>query len=150
MNRLHRLAVTRGLTVIGTANDKNQDYVRSLGAIPVVYGDGLVARVRAVAPQGVNAALDASGHDALPASIELTGGTERVVTLADPQAEKYHVRFSSAPERSTEALKQLVKAVSDGSLKVRVAQTFPLAQAAEAHRASESTHAPGKLVLLVD
>lgn len=36
-----QLAVIRGATVIGTASERNHDYLRSIGAIPVTYGPGL-------------------------------------------------------------------------------------------------------------
>jgi NADPH:quinone reductase-like Zn-dependent oxidoreductase len=68
-----QLAVARGVTVIGTAGERNHDYLRSIGAIPVTYGDGLLERVRSVAPQGVDAVLDASGRGEIPMSIQLTG-----------------------------------------------------------------------------
>jgi NADPH:quinone reductase-like Zn-dependent oxidoreductase len=57
-----QLAVARGVTVIGTASERNHDYLRSIGATPVTYGDGLLERVRSVAPQSVDAVLDASGR----------------------------------------------------------------------------------------
>ncbi|MCA1717078.1 MAG: NADP-dependent oxidoreductase, partial [Actinobacteria bacterium] len=47
-----QVAVARGATVIGTASEPNHDYLRELGATPVLYGDGLVDRVREVAPDG--------------------------------------------------------------------------------------------------
>src|SRR5215212_3330655 len=80
------LAVARGATVIGTASEPNHDYLREIGATPVVYGEGLVDRVRAVAPDGIDAVFDAAGQGALPDSIELRGGTSRIVTIADPAA----------------------------------------------------------------
>ena len=60
-----QLAVARGVTVVGTASPRNHDYLRSLGAIPVTYGDGLADRVRALAPQGIDAVFDAAGQSAL-------------------------------------------------------------------------------------
>ena len=45
-----QLAVARGARVIGTASPANHDYLRSLGAEPVAYGEGLAGRVRALAP----------------------------------------------------------------------------------------------------
>src|SRR5688572_21867283 len=55
-----QLAVVRGARVIGTASERNHDYLRGLGAIPVTYGPGLADRVRAAAePGGVTAVLDA-------------------------------------------------------------------------------------------
>ncbi len=131
-----QLATARGAYVIGTASAENQEFVRSLGAVPVQYGDGLlVERVRALAPGGVDAAFDAAGKGALRASIELTGGPSRVITIADPDAEKYGVRF--------------VALVASGTLHITIARTFPLAAAAEAQAISEAGHARGKLVLTV-
>src|SRR5689334_9460658 len=78
-----QLAVARGTRVIGTASPANHDHLRTLGAQPVAYGEGLVERVRALAPDGVDRALDVAGSGVLPELIELAGGPERVVTIAD-------------------------------------------------------------------
>ena len=64
--------------MIGTASKTNHDYLRALGATPVTYGDGLVDRVRAIAPAGVDAALDAAGGEALTASLELVSNRARI------------------------------------------------------------------------
>ena len=69
-----QLAVARGARVIGTASPANHDYLRSLGAEPVAYGAGLGGRVRALAPDGVDVALDVAGSGVLPELIELAGG----------------------------------------------------------------------------
>ena len=95
-----QLAVARGARVIGTASPANHDYLRSLGAEPVAYGDGLADRVRALAPGGVDLALDVAGSGVLPELIELAGGAENVVTVADFAGAKEHgVRFSSGRRR---------------------------------------------------
>ena len=78
-----QLALARGVRVIGTASPASHDYLRSLGAEPVAYGEGLAGRVRALAPDGVDAALDVAGSGVLPELIELAGGPEHVVTIAD-------------------------------------------------------------------
>ena len=111
-----QLAVSRGINVIGSASDADADRVRALGAISVRYGDGLVERVRALAPDGIDAVLDTSGHGTLPDSIELAGGTERVITTADPEAHKYGVRFSSGGpgDRAWEALPELAELAATG------------------------------------
>ncbi|MFB7274025.1 NADP-dependent oxidoreductase [Streptomyces sp. NPDC056244] len=146
-----QLAVARGATVIGTASPANHDYLRSLGAIPVAYGEGLVERVRAVAPQGVDAVFDTAGRGALPDSIELRGGTtDRIITIADPGAADHGVTFSSgvtAPGRKRAALAENVRLAAEGKLRLRVAGTFPLSDAAKAQETSESGHAGGKLVI---
>jgi NADPH:quinone reductase-like Zn-dependent oxidoreductase len=145
-----QLAVARGVTVIGTASPGNHDYLRALGAIPVAYGDGLTDRVRAVAPKGVDAVFDAAGKGALPASIELRGGTpDRIVTIADPTAAEYGVAFSGGGgDRDADSLAGYARPAAEGGLRVRVARTFPLADAAAAHAESEAGHVRGKLVLL--
>ncbi|MER8068490.1 NADP-dependent oxidoreductase [Streptomyces sp. NPDC094034] len=149
-----QLATARGTVVIGTASPANHAYVRSLGAIPVTYGDGLVERVREVAPQGVDAVFDTAGKGALPDSIELRGGTtDRIVTIADPSAAELGVTFSSGgagsstPEKKRAGLAENARLAAEGALRLRIAGTFPLAEAAQAQQTSENGHANGKLVL---
>ncbi|MET8759077.1 NADP-dependent oxidoreductase [Lentzea sp. NPDC004782] len=143
-----QLAVARGATVIGTASPGNHDYLRSLGAIPVAYGDGLADRVRAAAPQGVDAVFDAAGQGDLPLSIELRGGTDRIVTIADPQAAELGVTFSGGGGEPFGArLAEYARLAADGKLAVRVAESLPLAEAGRAHELSATGHAAGKLVL---
>jgi NADPH:quinone reductase-like Zn-dependent oxidoreductase len=136
-----QLAIAGGATVIGTASPANHDHLRSLGVTPVAYGEGLVARVRALAPQGVDAVFDAAGQGALPDSIELRGGTtDRIVTIADPAARELGVTFSAGGEP---------RLIADGSLRITVAPAYPLARAAEAQERSATGHTRGKLVISV-
>jgi len=146
-----QLAVVRGARVVGTAGPANHEYLRSLGAEPVAYGEGLVERVRAVAPDGVDAALDVAGSGVLPELIELAGGPEHVVTIADfAGAREYGVRFSRGDDgRALHALAEIGELIEAGRFSLPVAKTFPLAEVAAAHRVSEDGHARGKLVLLV-
>jgi NADPH:quinone reductase-like Zn-dependent oxidoreductase len=150
-----QLAVARGAKVIGTAGASNQEYVASLGGIPTLYGDGLVERVRALAPEGIDAVFDVAGRGPLEESIELRGGTtSRIVTIADYQgSEKLGIAFSGGPGSSIasrELLDDLVGQLAAGTLKVVIGATYPLAEAVEAQRASEAGHGRGKLVLTVD
>ena len=147
-----QIAVARGARVIGTASPGNHDYLRSLGAEPTTYGDGLADRLRELAPDGVDAALDAAGGGALPALVELAGSPERVVTVADyAGAEATGVRFSGGmgTARAVDALKDIGELIESGRFTLTVAQMFPLDEIAEAHRLSETGHVRGKLVLLV-
>ncbi|HVV10963.1 NADP-dependent oxidoreductase [Amycolatopsis sp.] len=146
-----QLAVARGARVIGTASPANHDYLRSLGAEPVAYGDGLVERVRALAPDGVDVALDVAGSGVLPELIELAGGTEHVVTIADfAGAQKHGVLFSRGDAgRALHALAGIGELIESGRFALPVAQTFPLAEIAQAHRVSEEGHVRGKLVLVI-
>jgi len=146
-----QLAVVRGARVIGTASPANHDYLRSLGAEPVAYGEGLAGRVRALAPDGVDAALDVAGSGVLPELVELAGGPEHVVTIADFAGAREHgVRFSSGDAgRALHVLAEIGELTESGRFSLPVAQAFPLAEVAEAHRVSETGHVRGKLVLVV-
>jgi NADPH:quinone reductase-like Zn-dependent oxidoreductase len=144
-----QLAVARGARVIGTASQSNFDYLRSMGAEPVAYGDGLVDRVRAIAPRGVDAVLDASGRGEIPLSIELAGGPERVLTLvafdAAPTGIQIHIGGPGS-ELGT-ALQQIATLIEQGRLTVPW-RSYPLAQTAAALEASQSGHLHGKIVIV--
>ena len=145
-----QLAVACGATVIGTASEPNHDYLREIGATPVVYGEGLVDRVRAVAPDGIDAVFDAAGQGALPDSIELRGGTSRIVTIADPAAFRLGVTFSGEAARDAGALAEVARWAADGRLRVTVGETYPLEEAPAAQESVATGHGRGKVVLLVD
>jgi NADPH:quinone reductase-like Zn-dependent oxidoreductase len=94
-----QLARERGAKVIGTAREVNHDYLRSYGATPTTYGEGLVERVRELAPDGVDRAIDDAGGGALPAMVELAGSPESVVTIADYEgAQKTGVVMTGGPD----------------------------------------------------
>jgi enoyl reductase len=138
-----------GATVIATASPRNHDYLRTLGVTPVAYGDGLADRVRAIAPGGVDATLDAAGtEEAGRTSLELTGDPRRVLTIVGGSpAERLGVRMVSAAP-TAEMLAELVDLCRQGRVQVTVHRTFPLERAADAHREVEAGHVRGKVVLL--
>ena len=144
-----QLAVQRGVTVIGTCSEKDAESVRELGAHPVRYGDGVFERVRGLATDGVDAVLDTAGRGVLPGSIDLVGGTDRVVTIADPAAAGLGVTFTSGGRefKTPDALLQLAQLAVSGSLTFPPAQHFPLVAAADAHELLARGGQRGKVVL---
>ncbi|MEP6649331.1 MAG: NADP-dependent oxidoreductase [Lapillicoccus sp.] len=152
-----QLARRRGARVIATASERNHEYLRSLGAEPVTYGDGLVDRVRALAPDGVDAAIDAIGTDeAIDVSLELASDPHRVVSMAafqrggdgiyligmggpgvDPGTE---IREAARPE--------IARLLASGELTLPIQGTYALEDTAEAHREGLTGHTRGKLVIL--
>jgi NADPH:quinone reductase-like Zn-dependent oxidoreductase len=88
----------------------------------------------------------------LPELIELAGGPEHVVTIADfGGAQEHRVTFSRGDSgRAVHALAEIGELIESGRFSLPVAQTFPFAEIAEAHRVSEDGHLRGKLVLVVD
>jgi NADPH:quinone reductase-like Zn-dependent oxidoreductase len=145
-----QLAVAQKVTVIGTASERNHDYLRSIGAIPVTYGDGLLARVRTVAPQGVDAVLDASGRGEIPVSLELTGTPDRVLTLVafDAADTGIKVHVDGGGKYLGETLREIVGLIERGALTVSISRTFPLAEIAAAFKQSSEGHVTGKIVVL--
>ena len=140
----------RGITVIGTASDQKHDYLREFGAIPTTYGPGLAERVKALAPEGVDAALDLAGSGIIPELIEIVGDPSHVLSVADFSASKYGARFSSGPPRDPEQVfAEVARLCSEGVFRLRVDQTFPLEQTAEAHRVSARGRVTGKLIISI-
>lgn len=145
-----QLARRLGATVIGTASERNHDYLRSLGAVPVSYGAGLIERVRQVVPAGVNAALDAVGGDALAASLALVRDRERIGTLVDHAAAAALGVRRLRGARSAQTLARLAALCAAGELRLPVTRVYPLENAADAHRHMETGHVRGKIALVVD
>jgi NADPH:quinone reductase-like Zn-dependent oxidoreductase len=144
-----QIARARGARVIGTASEGNHEFLRSLGAEPTTYGDGMVERIRALAPDGVDLAFDTAGKGGIPDLVTLTGDPARVATIADFGAAALGVKVTGGAEgRAEGALDEAARLVEAGSLRVPVQQTFTYAQASEAHRLSEGGHVRGKLVLV--
>jgi NADPH:quinone reductase-like Zn-dependent oxidoreductase len=145
-----QLAAARGVTVIGTASERNHHYLRSIGAIPVTYGDGLLERVRSVAPQGVDAVLDASGRGEIPVSIQLTGTPERVLTLVafDAADTGIQIHIGGGGSDLGDALREIVGLIEQRRLTVSISRTFPLTEIASALKTSSAGHVTGKIVIL--
>jgi len=146
-----QLAKARGARVIGTASERNHDYLCELGAEPTTYGEGLAERVRELAPDGVDLAFDTAGKGDIPALIELTGDPARVATIADFGAAKLGVKVTGGAEgRHTEALHEAAQMAEQGRLRITTAGTYPFSRAGDAHRQSEEGHTRGKILLLPD
>ncbi len=130
-----QLAIARGVHVVGAVSAADDELLRAFGAIPVRYGECLAQRVRAAAPSGIDAVLDTAGRGALPISIELAGGPDRVVTIADMSAAQYGVRFTAGgpDDRVPGALKEIVDLAATGRLSLPIWRSYPLAEAAQAH-----------------
>ena len=149
-----QIAVARGARVIGTASERNHEFLRELGAIPVAYGPGLADRVREAAggkfDGTIDAAFDTAGtEDALAASVELVADRSRIGTVAAAaNVEQYGIRRMST-RRSAAQLQDLVDLTESGRLKVFVQRTFGLDQAREAYKELDGGHVHGKLVFLM-
>ncbi|HLU59380.1 MAG TPA: NADP-dependent oxidoreductase, partial [Pseudonocardia sp.] len=142
-----QLAVARGLRVIGVASPGKHELVAGFGAIPVAYGDGVQERVRAVAPDGVDAILDMVGGDALRSVAGLVTDPKRLTSIADRPLALELGGFSLERDRSTAVLTELARLVAAGELDPHVTVVKPLAEAGEALALVEGGHATGKVVI---
>ncbi|UZN04045.1 NADP-dependent oxidoreductase [Cellulomonas sp. S1-8] len=154
-----QLAVLRGARVIATASPRWHDCLRRFGVEPVAYGPGLLERVRDLTTRlgAVSVAIDAAGTlQALETSIALVADRSRIATLValDRAAALGILALGHGPGADPgnavrdAARSQLTSLAADGSLDVLVTGTFPLEEAAAAHRRSREGHAGGKLVLV--
>ncbi|MBV9002875.1 MAG: NADP-dependent oxidoreductase [Solirubrobacterales bacterium] len=145
-----------GATVIGTASDRDFEPLVGFGATPVRYGSGLEERVRAAAPNGVDAAIDTVGVDeAIDVSLALVSYRQRIVSTAAFARFKRDgfqivgtVNPESGPFRA-DARPKILELAAEGKLTVPVGRTFPFGEAPAAVRALQGAHPYGKLALVV-
>ena len=149
-----QFAVARGATVVATASDAQHDLIRELGGTPVTFGEGLLERVQEAAPDGVSAALDLIGTDeAMDVSLALVADRDRIATIANfDRGPREGVKVLGAggdpgTDVRNAARAELAALAGSGRLRVRVDRTFPLAEAAQAHRYLKEGRASGKVVL---
>jgi NADPH:quinone reductase-like Zn-dependent oxidoreductase len=145
-----QFARARDAKVIATASEANQGYLTDLGATPTTYGDGLVERVRDLAPGGVDAALDIAGSGVIRDLVELTGDPAKVVSIADFTAGEHGAQVSSGGGDRSAALAEAARLFNIGKLCIPVANTFTLDQAPAAHELSEAGHVAGRTVIVID
>ena len=144
-----QIARHEGLNVIGTASAAKKDLVESLGARHVAPGPGVTDRVRAIAPDGVDAIFDLVGGAALQEIAGVLQDRSKLVSGGDAQTATELGGSPVARARNRAVLDTVARLVVDGVLTPLVTATFPLERAADALRDVEAGHAQGKIVILV-
>jgi NADPH:quinone reductase-like Zn-dependent oxidoreductase len=146
-----QLGKADGLRVVADAAPADEKLVTELGADVVVpRGDDFGARVRQVFPGGADGLVDAALLDeqAIPAVRDggriatvrgYQGPSERGITFYPVRVRDYALE--------TAKLDRLRQQAEQGQVTLRVAQTFPASQAAEAHRILEAGGTRGRLIL---
>lgn len=137
-----------GARVIGTASERNHDFLQELGAEPVTYGEGLAERVRALAPEGVDAVFDTVGGEALKVSADLLAPGGRLASIADASVVDLGGRYVFVRPDAAD-LARLADLAEQDVVTVHVDETFPLERAADAQRLSAEGRTRGKIVVTV-
>ncbi|GAA1830592.1 NADP-dependent oxidoreductase [Pseudonocardia ailaonensis] len=145
-----QLARARGLRVVGTASPAKHAVLARFGAIPVAYGDGVLDRVRAAAPDGVDAVFDMAGGEALRTVAPLVADPARHLrSVSDKDLVAQLGGSNVARDRSTAVLEQLARLVAAGALDPLVTDVRPFDDAPAALRLVEEGHSLGKVVIVV-
>ncbi len=144
-----QMAVGRGVRVIASSSEANHGYLQELGAIPVLYGEGVAGRVRDAAGERIDAVFDVAGKTPAQELISLVSEPSQVLSIANFEAEQAGAQVSGggADSRPVAALAEVAELLADNKLVIKV-QTFPFERAAEAYRISQGGHVRGKLVLV--
>jgi NADPH:quinone reductase-like Zn-dependent oxidoreductase len=144
-----QMAVARGARVIASSSEGNRGYLREIGAIPVLYGDGVGGRVRDVAGGEVDAVFDVAGKSPIEELVSLVSEPSQVLSIANFAAGEAGARVTGgeADSKPMEALGEVAELLAQNKLVIKV-QTFPFDRAAEAYRISQGGHIRGKLVLV--
>lgn len=170
-----QLAHLRGATVLGTAGSPNADFLRQINVIPINHDGDIVAQIRAHAPDGVDAYLDAFGRDNLSIAHHLDVAPARVRSVVDWDGvleygpDEYGTENAAAPgsdtpvfalqsdERleplpaadaaGTDVVARLARLAAQHRLLVPIADIFSIDQVCEAFDELDRGHARGKIVL---
>lgn len=159
------LATQAGARVIATANIRDADYCRRLGAVEVIdYRDPEAAqRIREVSAQGVDVHIDTAGGNDLTSAVDLLARRGRIILLAGlrtrpvlPVGPLYlkdcsvlgFVISKASTGELAEAAGTINRLLASGRLRPRSTEALPLRAAAEAHRRMEAGEVHGKRLIL--
>ena len=136
--------------MIGIASEANHAWLRSHDVTPVAYGDGLEARVRAAAPDGVDGFIDTFGPEYIDLAVALGVAPDRIDTVIsfERAAEIGAKTDGSVDGSTTAAMAALAELAATGRLEVPIAATYPLARVQDAFAELEQRHTRGKIVLI--
>ena len=145
-----QLLRTKDVTVLGIASETHHGWLAEQGAIPIAYGDGLVDRLKAAAPNGIDAFIDLFGPEYVQLAVDLGVEPDRVETIISwAKAQELGAKAEGSVDASTtDVLSYMAELVESGRLEIPVAATYPLENVREAFAELEQRHTHGKIVLI--
>jgi NADPH:quinone reductase-like Zn-dependent oxidoreductase len=144
-----QFARERQIPAIGIAGETSQEYIQGFGAAATTYGPGMVDRVREIAQDGVDTALDLAGSGVIEELIELTGDPTKVLSIADFSASEYGAKVSAQPGDGRRAFNEAARLFDEGKFRIPTEHQYPLERVIDAHTKSEKGHARGRIVLTI-
>jgi NADPH2:quinone reductase len=142
-----QLAQQQGIAVVATGSASNQDYLRALGATPVVYGPGLIERLEQAQPGLFDASIDMAGsEEATKASLARVKPDGIIGSIAVMRSTSPRVRPISR-RRDPTLVQRIVNGVASGELKWEVSAALGFSDARLAYEAILERHVRGKSVL---
>ena len=145
-----QLLALRHAKVLGIASPSNADWLQTHGAVPVPYGEGLAERLKAEAPDAIDAFIDLFGPEYVQLAVDLGLPRDRIETIASFQkAQELGVKADGSATASTpEVLTEMAGLVASGAIEIPIAATYPLERVADAFQELERRHTRGKIVLI--
>jgi len=145
-----QLLKVKGASVIGIASQAHHEWLTTHGVTPVAYGDGLADRLRAAAPDGIDAFIDLFGPEYVRLAVELGVPRDRIETIiAFDAAREYGTKAEGSGTASTTGvLAEMTGLVADGLIEIPIAASYPLDHVQQAYAEVEQRHTLGKVVLI--
>lgn len=142
-----QLAKTKGIEVVATASAKNQDYLKSLGAIPVTYGPGLIERIQTVHPEKFDASVDMAGNEeATQTSLAVVKEHGQMRAISGRPLSTHRIQDLWV-KRNVSNLQYVVDGIATGKFKWEIDTVFPFTEAVAAYTQVLRGHNKGKVVL---
>jgi NADPH2:quinone reductase len=145
-----QLLGTKGASVLGIASESNADWLASHGVTPVFYGEGLAERLKAAAPNGIDAFIDLFGPEYVQLAVDLGIPPDRIETIISREkAQEVGAKTEGSGDASTIAvLSEMADLVASGRIEIPIAATYPLDKVRDAFAELEQRHTRGKIVLI--
>jgi NADPH:quinone reductase-like Zn-dependent oxidoreductase len=145
-----QLLRSKDATVLGIASEGNHAWLAAHGVVPIAYGDGLADRLRAAAPDGIDAFIDLFGPEYVQLAVDLGVQPDRIETIiAREKAKEVGAKVEGSGDASTtDVLAEMAGLVAAGEIEIPIAATYPLEKVRDAFAEIEERHTHGKIVLI--
>jgi NADPH2:quinone reductase len=145
-----QLLRAKDATVLGIASPPHHEWLTAHGVVPIPYGDGLEERLRAAAPNGIDAFIDLFGPEYLQLAVDLGIAKDRIETITSRQeGQELGTKTDGSGDASTtDVLSRMAALVASGQIEIPIAASYPLERVRDAFAELEQRHTHGKIVLI--